>query len=101
MLTSLLEKTKELLFTGAQKPIVGISLTPGLGLEALVYDKKRNTVINYGRKRVDYNFSTREIQDYMQFKSALAELMSQMEIPQNSLAYISLPNITLILWKSQ
>ena len=30
--------------------VVGFSLVPGIGLEAVVLDKARGTVINYGRK---------------------------------------------------
>ena len=76
-----------------QKQIVGIALTPGIGLEVAILDKTNSTVINYGRKRVDYNFSTREIQDYVQFKTALVELIDLMKIPPKSLTYIVLPNV--------
>jgi len=55
-----------LLSTSTQKQILGVSLTPGIGLEAVLYDRNKNVVLKYGRRRVDYNFSTREIQDYSQ-----------------------------------
>ena len=76
-----------------QKQIVGIALNPGIGLEIAILDKSNSTVINYGRKKVDYNFSTREIQDYVQFKTALVELMDLMKIQPKSLAYLVLPNV--------
>ncbi len=76
-----------------QKNMIGFSLTPGLGLEAIVYDKARGVAVNYGRKKVDYNFSQRNIQDYTQFKSAVIELMDEMQIPAKSYAYIVLPNV--------
>lgn len=76
-----------------QKNMIGFCLTPGLGLEAIVYDKARKVVLNYGRKKVDYNFSQRNIQNYAQFKSAVAELIDEMQIPAKSYAYIILPNV--------
>ena len=76
-----------------QKQIVGIALTPGIGLEAILLDKTGTCVVNYGRKKVEYNFSSREIQDYVQFKSALAELVEDFKIPPKSPAYLILPNV--------
>ncbi len=76
-----------------QKQVVGISLTPGVGLEAVILDKKKNSVLNYGVKKVEYNFSTREIQDYVQFKAALVELMDELKILPKSYVYLILPNV--------
>ncbi len=81
------------LSTENQKQVVGFSLTPGIGLEAVVLDKTKTHVINYGRKKVEYNFSQRNIQDYPQFKSALSELIQEMRIPAKSYAYFVLPNV--------
>ena len=81
------------LSSGNQKQIVGISLTPGIGLQAVVIDKATMSVANYGVKKVEYNFSNREIQNYSQFKSALAELMDEMGIPAKSYVYMVLPNV--------
>ena len=71
--------------SNSKKQCIGIALTPGIGLEAVVLDKNDSTVINYGRKKVEYNFSTREIQDYVQFKSALAELVDDLKIKTASI----------------
>ena len=84
---------KKLLSSSVQKQIVGVALTPGFGLEAVVYDRANNVVLNYGRKHVEYNFSTREIQDYLQFKGAFAELMDEMHIAPKTPVYIVLPNV--------
>ena len=82
-----------LLSTSTQKQIVGISLAPGIGLQAVIYDRAKNTVLNYGRKKVEYNFSTREIQDYVEFKAALSDLMQEMNVPPKTMAYLVLPNV--------
>ena len=81
------------LSSGNQKQIVGIALNPGIGLEAVVLDKNKSTILNYGYKKIEYNFSTREIQDYVQFKTALVELMDEMKIAPKSLVYLVLPNV--------
>lgn len=73
--------------------MIGFCLTPGLGLEAIVYNRASNTVVNYGRKKVDYNFSQRNVQNYAQFKNAVVELMDEMQIPAKSYAYLILPNV--------
>lgn len=73
--------------------IVGFSIVPGIGLEAVVLDKAKGTVVNYGRKKVDYNFSQRNIQNYSQLKNALLELVDEMKIPPKSYAYLVLPNV--------
>lgn len=84
---------EKILSSGSQKTIVGVSLTPGIGLEAVVYNKEQNVVLNYSRRKVDYNFSTREIQDYTQFKTALAELMDDLKVLPKTMAYMIMPNV--------
>lgn len=82
--------------TGSQKEIIGISVTPGLGLEVIILDKDHKAVKNYGRRRIDYDLSRREIQDINQFKSSLEELLHQMQaIPQGKKpdAFLVLPNV--------
>ncbi len=85
MLNSLLNTT--------QKQIVGVALTPGVGLEATIYDRNKNSVLKYARKKVDYNFSTREINDITEFKSALGALVSELNIAPKSSAFMVLPNV--------
>lgn len=84
---------EKILSSGSQKTVVGVSLTPGIGLEAVVYDKTQNVILNYGRRKVDYNFSTREVQDYTEFKTALAELMDELKVLPKTMAYMVLPNV--------
>ncbi len=82
------------LLQGNQKQIVGLALTPGIGLEAVVLDNKSGkTIVNYGRKRVDYNFSQREIDKYPEFKAAFSELMDELKVSSQALVYIVLPNV--------
>ena len=76
-----------------QNQVVGFSLTPGIGLEAVVLDKTKTQVLKYARRKVDYNFSQRNIQDYTQFKTAITELIGALQIPPKSYAYLVLPNV--------
>ena len=84
---------KEFLLTSAQKQVLGVALTPGVGLEAAIYDKSKNNVLKYGRRKVEYNFSTREVQDYVELKTALSELVKELAIAPNTMAYMVLPNV--------
>ena len=88
-LDSLLSKGK------AHKEVVGIAVTPGLGLEVAVIDKSTKVVKSYGRKKLDYDISRREITDIGQFKIALGELLNQMDVIKSAqtLAYLVLPNV--------
>ena len=76
-----------------QEKVVGIALTPGIGLEAMELDKTNSVVTNYARRKVEYNFSNREPQNYAQLKSALVELMDVMKIAPKTSVYFVLPNV--------
>ncbi len=73
--------------------IVGIAVTPGIGLEVVVLNSAKRIIESYGRRELDYNFPGRNIKDYGQFKIAMKELMDELKIPQKSLCYVVLPNV--------
>ncbi len=75
------------------KQIVGISVTPNIGVEVLITDRKSNQVIKYGRRFIEYNFSTREIQDYGAFKGAVIDLFNELDINPKSNVFLTLPNV--------
>ena len=75
------------------KQIIGISLTPNIGVEVIQTDRKSNQVIKYGRRFIEYNFSTREIQDYGAFKSAVIDLFNELDINAKSNVFLTLPNV--------
>ncbi len=76
-----------------QKKILGISLTPGTGLEVVELDKNYSAITNYGRKKVEYNFSSREPQNYAELKSSLVEIIDEMKVQPKTPVYIVLPNV--------
>lgn len=72
---------------------VGVSVSPGIGLEMIEVDRVTSTVSKYGNKPLDYNFSTREITDYEQFSMALEELFEDLRIPKRSNIVLNIPNV--------
>ena len=75
------------------KQIIGISVTPNIGVEVIQTDRKSNQVIKYGRRFIEYSFSTREIQDYGAFKSAVIDLFNELDINAKSNVFLTLPNV--------
>lgn len=72
---------------------VGVSVSPGLGLEMIEVDGLTKTVNKYAFKPLDYNYSSREIADYNQFQEALGELFDELHIPKKSNVVLSIPNV--------
>lgn len=77
-----------------KKQIVGVTVSPNIGLEVIVYDHTLNEVSKYGQKFLEYNIASREIQDINLFKSDVSDLFAELEISrEKSNIYIVLPNI--------
>src|SRR5574344_2067074 len=80
-------------FSGSSKNIIGVAVTPNIGLEVISIDKKTSQVLKYGHKDLEYNISSREIDNYDLFKSALSELYSDLMIDAKSNIYVVLPSV--------
>lgn len=72
---------------------VGVSVSPGVGLEMIEVDRLTGTVSKYSHKPLEYNYSTREITDYNQFGMSLEELFEELHIPKRSNIILSIPNV--------
>lgn len=72
---------------------VGVSVSPGVGLEMIEVDRLTGTISKYSNKPLEYNYSTREITDYTQFSTVLEELFEELHIPKRSNIVLSLPNV--------
>ena len=72
---------------------VGVAVSPGLGLEMIEVDGLTKTVNKYAFKPLEYNYSSREIADYDQFREALDELFDELHIPKKSNVVLSIPNV--------
>ena len=77
-----------------KKEIVGLAVTPNLGLEACVYNKDTKEVVKYGQKFLEYNIASREIQEMNSFRSAVTDLLTELDLPKDKAnLYLVLPNV--------
>lgn len=74
--------------------IVGVSITPEVGLEVAQIDFDTKTVLKYGVKKIDYNINQREIADLDIFKDVLQDLFDELSIPKNAKVVLNLPPAT-------
>lgn len=75
------------------KITVGVSVSPGIGLEMIEIDRLTGTVNKYSHKPLEYNYSTREISDYNQFQRSLEELFDELHISKKSNIILSVPSV--------
>jgi len=75
------------------KITIGVSVSPGVGLEMIEIDSATKTVNKYGCKPLEYNHSAREISDYTLFQEALSELFEELQIPKKSNVIVTIPNV--------
>ncbi len=74
---------------------VGVSVSPNVGIEMMVVDASQHKIMKYAHRPLGYNSSTREIEDYMEFKTALKDLFTELKIqPQNANIILNMPNVS-------
>lgn len=78
---------------GSQKQMVGIAVTPHMGVEVIVIDKKTRMVEKYGQRNLEYDSAKREVEDYSALKSAIIELFDELDLNRKSSVYVILPNV--------
>ncbi len=77
------------------KVLVGVSVSPNVGLEMLIVDPVQHKVTKYGQRPLEYNPSTREVSDYAEFKVAVTELFRELKIdPRATNVVLNLPNVS-------
>lgn len=74
--------------------IIGVSVTPELGLEVAQIDVAAKTVMKYGTRPLEYDINRREISDLDIFKETLQDLLSELQIPKNSEIVLNIPTVT-------
>lgn len=75
------------------KEIVYVSVTPGVGLEMIQIDPTIKAVKLYGHKPLEYNDSMREIVNYDDFKEALQELFTELNLNPKCNVVLNLPMV--------
>lgn len=73
--------------------VVGVSVTPGLGLEVAQIDLASRTVLKYGVKPLEYDINLKNIADVDIFKETLNDLLLELDIPKNSEIVLNIPTI--------
>ena len=73
---------------------VGVSVSPIVGLEMMVVDPIQQKIVKYAHRQIAYNSSTREIEDYTEFKQALQDLFNELQIlPKEANVVLNLPSV--------
>lgn len=76
------------------KVLVGVSVSPNVGVEMLMVDPVQRKVTKYAQRPLGYNASTREIEDYAEFKTALGDLFRELDLdPKSVNVVLNLPNV--------
>ena len=73
--------------------LVGVSVTPEVGLEVAQIDFATQTVLKYGIRPLEYDTNRLEIADLDLFKEALQDLLIELQIPKGSEIVLNLPTI--------
>lgn len=74
--------------------IIGVSVTPEIGLEVAQIDFAAQKVLKYGVRPLEYNPNTREIADLDLFKEALQDLCIELQIPKGAEIVLNIPAVT-------
>ena len=74
--------------------IVGVSVTPEVGLEVAQIDFESQTVLKYGVRPLEYDINRREIADRDIFKETLQDLFVELQIPKNAAIVLNIPTVT-------
>lgn len=74
--------------------IVGVSVTPEVGLEVAQIDFASKTVLKYGLRPLEYDINRREIADLDIFKEALQDLFVELQIPRGAEIVLNIPSVT-------
>lgn len=73
--------------------VVGVSVSPELGLEVAQIDFATKTILKYGTKPLGYDNLRKEVADLDLFKETLADLLMELGIPKGSEIVLNLPTI--------
>ena len=73
--------------------IVGVSVTPEIGLEVAQIDFVSQTVLKYGIRQLEYDTNRREIADLDLFKEALQDLFFELQIPKGTEVVLNIPSV--------
>lgn len=73
--------------------IIGVSVTPEIGLEVAQIDFATRTVLKYAVRPLEYDVNKRDIADLDIFKETLKDMMDELEIPKGASIALNLPTV--------
>ena len=73
--------------------VIGVSVTPEVGLEVAQIDFATRTVLKYAVRPLEYDINRRDIADLDIFKETLRDMMDELEIPKGASIVLNLPTV--------
>ena len=74
--------------------VIGVSVTPEVGLEVAQIDFATRTVLKYAVRPLEYDINRRDIADLDIFKETLSDLLEELQLPKGTLIVLNLPAVT-------
>lgn len=74
--------------------VIGVSVTPEVGLEVAQIDFATRTVLKYGVRPLEYDINRRDIADIDIFKESLKDVMDELEIQKGASIVLNIPTPT-------
>ena len=73
--------------------VVGVSVTPEVGLEVAQIDFATRTVLKYGVRPLHYDINRRDIADLDLFKETLSDLLEELQIEKGTSIALNIPTV--------
>lgn len=73
--------------------VIGVSVTPEIGLEVAQIDFATRTVLKYANRPLEYDINRRDIADLDIFKETLKDIMDELAIPKGASIILNLPTV--------
>ena len=73
--------------------VIGVSVTPEIGLEVAQIDFATRTVLKYANRPLEYDINRRDIADLDIFKETLKDIMDELAIPKGAPVVLNLPTV--------
>ena len=74
--------------------VIGVSVTPEVGLEVAQIDFATRTVLKYAVRPLEYDINRRDIADLDIFKETLSDLLEELQLPKGTSIVLNLPAVT-------
>lgn len=73
--------------------VIGVSVTPEIGLEVAQIDFATRTVLKYATRPLEYDYNRRDIVDLDIFKETFKDIMEELAIPKGASIVLNLPTV--------